>query len=610
MNDRPGGSGRIELDRIDLALVLPVLILAVLLYLNAHGKLLDPLVDAGREIFIAQELASGATLYDDFSYYYPPLAPYLVSIPARLTRWDLPQISALGLTISALVLWVLYLISRRFIGRAAAAMTSFLFVCLNFTGPYTFGSNYIFPYSYGAVLGIVFFLGGMYFLLDGLVREASERNWWCAVVLLMAAGWSKLELAAFGALMIGTASAVYLAQGRQTLRSTVRRLLLTALLAGMSLATGFVLFRTDPDGHWLYTQVLAPQLLSGPEARRFYSAVTGSFMWKLNLTAALQGAGLLILHVAIMARLDRLFRKAKLGSSWPRMIEVLALMVALGWAVLMLTTDYFLFFRAWTILQPLLLILVIVLLVTRSRHPGPPDQAVLQLVILLAASMAVTSRIYLHISPRWYGFWMTLPLYLLIAHVFFITLPNLRVYGRRSLILWVPLIATICLNGVSDQLTTYSQKIYPVETSRGVFYDHDPYKAATLQSLLDYLQQSEVTELVVMPEGLMINYLTGIPNPLWYHTFSPMEIGDEAVEANVLEHLRTVRPGWILVSSLKYQAWGSGVFGQTYAVGIDRHLHAEYTLEKEWRSPTFNFVLLRRLQRSSSAAGENSPLRP
>lgn len=589
--------GDFDLDRSDLVILTGVVALGSLLFLNAQGKLLHPLIDAGREIYIPEQISMGAQLYQDFSYYYPPLAPYLISIPARLTSWNLPHVSAVGVLISLLVLALLYLLPRQFMSRGAAATTALLFVCVNFTSAYTFGSNFIFPYSYGAVLGILFFLAGTYFILRGLYRSGSGIDWWSGALFFIAAGWSKLELGFFGMLMILVASAAYLAKGAQSFRTMIRRLLLTAVLAALSLLVANLFLSTDAAGHWLFSQVLAPTLLSGAEAKRFYSIVTGSFMWQINLTAAGQGAGLTILYVAVVSRLDTIRNRWERNPKIVQLLEGILLFLVIGGLTILLTTERFLFFRAWTILQPLILVTLIILFVRHYSKKIQPSRESLQLLILLVGSIAVTSRIYLHVSPRWYGFWMTLPLYLLIAHLIFVTLPSIRIYSRRSTILWAPLIITICLASVTNQLRVHSEKVFPVTTPRGTFYWHDPHQAVILNGVLEHLRASAVDELVVMPEGLMINYLAKTRHPLWYHTFSPMEIGDPEIEADVLRNLKTEEPEWVLVSNLPYEAWeasGGGGFGRGYAVMIDQYLREEYLLEKEWRSPTLDFFLLRK----------------
>jgi hypothetical protein len=579
-------------DRLDIILGLALLALATLLALNAHDKLLHPLIDIGRDLYIPERIAEGEMLYGEISYYYPPLAPYLLAIVAALTDWSLRTVATTGIVIALLTGIVMYLFSRACIGRAAAAAVTLLFISVNVTGLYGYGSNYVFPYSHGAILGMLFFLTGLSFLVRDLHESESARNWWIGFTMLLLAGWCKLELAAFGSLLLLTSVLASRVQGSANGAQIARRLLLAAAVAAALLAGAFVLF-SGSEKHWLLDQVLAPILFEGAEARTFYSRVTGSFMWKMNLAAALQGALLFAIHLAAVTGLDRIRGMTERGPV-TRAAATVILLAVLGGSLPFLADERFLFFRAWTILQPLVLSGVVIAVVRQTRARTGPDAATLQLLLVLVASMAVTSRIYLHISPRWYGFWMTLPLYLLIAHLLFRTFPRIGLYSGRSSLLWLPLIVLISANGVSDQITLLSEKSHPVVTTRGTFHDHDPYRAAILNDVIRYLEGSPVEDLVVMPEGLTINYFTRIPNPIWYHTFSPMEIGDPEIEADVISTLDARPVRWVLISNLAYTEWGGEGFGRGYAVRLDRYLRERYELRREWRSPTFRFYLLER----------------
>lgn len=580
-----------EIDRLDLILLSVLFVLAALLFLNAEGKLMHPLIDIGRDLYIPEQIAAGTELYTDISYYYPPLAPHLLSLPAALTQWNLSTVAAIGALVSLLAALVLYLFCRKFVNRVSAVMVVLLFVCLNFTGAYGFGSNFIFPYSHGAIFGLLFFLSGLFVLVRELYIHQPSQHWWIALVMFMAAGWCKLELAAFGTLMMLIAAGAYYLQGHQSAGYLIRRLLLSGIMAILVLAAVSMFFG-EAERHWLSDQILAPTLFEGQEAKTFYSRVTGSFMWRLNLAAASQGTLLTLVYIFAVHLFDRLRRRTDTGLL--HVLLVIPLLALMTGCAIFLSTDRFLFFRAWTLIQPLILVLVAGLMVRHIAYRTKPSVETLQLILVLAASIALTSRIYLHITPRWYGFWMTVPLYLLIVQVLFSTLPRCGIYSRRSSLLWIPLVVVICVNGVSDQIELLGQKIYPISTDRGTIFDHDPYRAVTFNQVLQYLDRSSIEELVVMPEGLTINYFSRIPNPIWYHTFSPMEIGDPNVEADVISELETSRPRWVLVSNLPYIDWGGEGFGRGYAIKLDRYLHETYRLEKEWRSPTTDFFLLER----------------
>src|SRR5687767_11126175 len=68
----------------EIALVAGLIAIAALFVLLGHGRWLDPIIDAGRDLYVPERLAHGARLYKDIDYNYPPLAPRTLALAVRL----------------------------------------------------------------------------------------------------------------------------------------------------------------------------------------------------------------------------------------------------------------------------------------------------------------------------------------------------------------------------------------------------------------------------------------------------------------------------------------------------------------------------------------------
>jgi hypothetical protein len=221
------------------------------------------------------------------------------------------------------------------------------------------------------------------------------------------------------------------------------------------------------------------------------------------------------------------------------------------------------FFRAWSLLQ----LALIPFAIRRPREP---------LALLLLLSLCGTSRIFLNLTPVWYGFVFILPVLLLIAYVLFEWLPERGVYSRQSALLWLPLIVAICVSGLATAHVTYDGG-QRVVTPRGTYYDLSPPRAQSVGALLEHLHRGGARELVVMPEGLTLNYLAQVRTPLRYQTFTPAEIAGS--ERPIVEELAAKRPQYVAIVPRDLREFGSRGFGVDYGREIVAFLRANYDVE-------------------------------
>ncbi|HEX8172305.1 MAG TPA: hypothetical protein VF824_17350, partial [Thermoanaerobaculia bacterium] len=92
---------------------------------------LDPIIDAGRDLYIAEQLHLGARLYTDVLYVYPPLAPLLLGALTLLTGNSIAAYAAIGAVIALLTAFVLRQIAWTTAGPHAAGALLLLFAAFH-----------------------------------------------------------------------------------------------------------------------------------------------------------------------------------------------------------------------------------------------------------------------------------------------------------------------------------------------------------------------------------------------------------------------------------------------------------------------------------------------
>jgi hypothetical protein len=438
---------------------------------------------------------------------------------------------------SIVIVIALWLALRRTAGVLAAFVAALCFVALSLAGASTWGANFVFPYSYAATLG-------MMFLVIALAAFLYERAG-VALAALAAASWCKVEYAAGAALIV-----IVLLVARR-LRMQYALAFFGAMAATFAIAAFY--FRHT---RWLSENVFATTLTKGVVARQFFGSVSGSGDWPKNLGLALLGAA----AIAVVAYAFRLS-------------TTVAVVAVIG--SLLLTTDDA-FFRGWGLLQ-------IAALIAGVRDRTSP------LIIFAAFSFASTLRVPLNVTPAWYGCVLIVPLYALIAHVLFGELPR---YGVRPAF-WLPLIAVFCVRDLVVQHIRFAAKAYPIVSSRGTFFDSNSDRARVLNEIIRTIHGGTMT---VMPEGITLNYLTATTTPLSFHTFTPPETADPAIESAVIEELRNRRPDRVAVVNRDVTEYGYHDFGSDYDRRIGVYLLAHYRVERSWIMPQFKAILFRRVE--------------
>ncbi len=554
----------------DFLWIVLVGIAATWAFLQSYQKWLDPIIDTGRDLYIPGELLNGKKLYRDIVYVYPPLTPYLLGFLTWPFGNGLSVYAAIGTGVSALIGGALYVIARMTVNPTGAGICSLLFVTLNFTAPWF---NFVFPYSYAATFGEAFYLLYLGFILAYLFVERSGFYYLLALTFALLAAWTKIELAFAAGLTLPLLFIAY---------RLPARLLFASLLAalGSALFASFF-FRDSPEGHhWLWDNILAQTLFESKGARLFYARAFGFEQFWNGIEEVALGALLIAISLGLIVAIDRTGGRGWPEKRWKRVVIVATSLAALVFLFLQLGSGRF--FRAWALLQILLIPLAVV-----SRRCSP-------LLVLLLFSMIGSARIYLNLQPVRYGFSLILPTYLLIVYVFFRFLPERRVYSSPMALLWMPLFLLIMIRGQLDQVTHYSLKRYRVDTALGSYYDHFDARAAIIQRFLRYLDPPRHSGLVVMPEGVTLNYFSRIPSPISFHTFTPPETADAKIEQRIIEEIERSKPELVAINNRPVREYGSDGFGVDYDQRLLAYLEENYLPLRQWESPTFKLALLQR----------------
>lgn len=558
----------------------------------------DPLIDFGREVYVPWRLLAGEGLYTDLAYFNGPLSPYLNALWFALFGVGIRTLILANLAILAaitlLVFRLLALVSDRF--TALVATSAFL------VGPAFMRTNYNFvlPYSHELTHGILLLLLGC-LCLHRFSASRGEARWAFATGLCVGgAVLTKPEVVlASGAILVGFGLSIRVIglSGRAALR---RALLLgggaVIPIVGAAVVLGVTI---GPAATWgglvdPWRMAMDSRITALP----FYRRIMGlaPFWWNLAIMGyALAAIGLLAMPPILFVRLRG---RREIGAHEERVASRTALTV-LGGGGLALGVFAMVPFLSLSRAQPLLVLCLLAWATHGLRASSGNDELarawVLRITLLLLAFL-MTLKMLFATGVFHYGFALAMPgtVMLIVAALGWIPgEARRRGWDGELLRYWV---LGVCVAIAGLQLNDASPRIELKSTAVGAGPDRimtEPRRGAGVARALEVVRANmpEGGTLLVLPEGVTLNYLLRMETPTPFLNFMPPEVIHFG-EARMLGSLRQNPPDLVLLVHKDLREYGVGLFGEGYARDLLDWVRAEYrTIERIGDPPLREFSL-------------------
>ena len=539
----------------------------------------DPLVDFGRELYVPWQINLGRHLYRDLSYFNGPLSPYFDALWMRLFGVSLDTLIVVNMVIIAGILALLY-----FLIDLAADRFSALVACLFFIAVFGFGRivaiggfNYVTPYSYEITHGIVLSLGALACLL--LPRRLGIKNTMGAGLLTGLTFLTKVEVAFACIVAVGLGFCV-----RAAAESWNRRVKLGLVFCASGVAPVVVAFLL------LCTQVPAAMAFEGTLGSLYWtthSNVASSGLYRLgmgldhlrsNLGYICIASALMSLGVAGAVGAGWLARRA--ASSHPRLFAALAFVFVLGAGLL--TVRWIYWFNVIPKALPVMMILFVAIwaAVYLREWPSPGKARVVGARLTLSIfALAMLTKIFFNTRLYHYGFALAMPAMLLLIAGLLCWLPKSSYLSFTELgVVRVVSLALIAVM-VSAYLVAISGRLaaqqYQVGFGSDAFIGDGRGNAE--QATLKWIAQntSPASTILVLPEGVMINYLSRRQNPTKYVNFMPPEVimfGEERIIADFNRH----PPDYVILVHKDTTEYGAPFFARDYGQKIANWVRDNY----------------------------------
>ena len=526
----------------------------------------DPLVDWGTQLYLAWRISAGQMPYRDIAYFNGPLSIFFNAALFKIFSVNQRVLWCANLAIFALILAMLYFMLRRLGGRIIAVTGGVVFLAVFGFGRYVVNGNYnyVTPYMQEMTHGLAARPGGD--LRAGRFQMTARLRWAALAGLTLGLCFlTKPELFIAGFLAAAVGFALHFGSHKSERRASAVWGVLIATIILPPMAAALLLRMKMPWPLALHGVAGAwPWVLDRRVANMsFYRWVAGTDDVRGNLLLILKWAAIHAVifacaaaialrrcHCAIVRRDIFIFA---VGSAF--VLGAASYLSAVSWS------DAFRPLPLW------MAALCIAALVVFFRRPTSDDRMILRITMLvfsglLLAKIALAARIW-H-----YGFVLAMPAMLMLIETGVGWIPQELSRRGRCGAHFMGMFLGILAVVVGAHLLWQSRSIQDSTVSIGQGAD---------ACLVPQLRGQEVKEMLadvdhfvgpdqtmaVVPQGLMINYLSRRTSPVRFVNLMEPEVVTTG-EQMVLDNWRQHPPDFVILSRADVTASGFRLHNDIY----------------------------------------------
>jgi hypothetical protein len=530
------------------------------------GKWTDVHIDFGSELYIPWRISEGEALYRDIAHKNGPLAHYVNAGWFRLFGVSIRTLVIANLGVLAAICAIVFRIFRDGCDRFTAWLTCAVLLCVFAFAQYTTiaNFNYVTPYMHHQTHGL---LGSLATVLCFSIALRGRRLRWCALggLCLGATLLTKAELAVPAAAVAVLGTGLFAATGPRRPLPVWATVVAAALLP----AAVFLVF--------LGAQMPLPVALRGVLGNfahldpgllgdRFYARGAGLDDLPANAWATLRMFGGLSLCVVAAMLADREIRVGRRRT---------AAAIALGavcFAALVWQREAIPFTRLARALPITSAVLAgyLTLEALRARRDPSALARVAPLALWAVLALGFLGKMILNARFEQYGFVLAMPATLLLVAGVSWGLPRwLRASPNRGDLaraLAVAGVAAFTVQLFSWTERAYARKDFVVGAGPDAIVAENPRFSTrprvieqTLRSLREIMPEGST--LLVLPQGVIVNYWLRARNPTPYTIFVPAQIPAYGGEQAILATLRARPPDFVALIHRPHAEYGVGPFG-------------------------------------------------
>lgn len=510
------------------------------------GHYYDIIIDVGREVYYPAQILKGKVLYKDLFNIYGPFSYLFNAGIFKVFGAKLTSLYGAGIISSFLIVTGIYLIAKRFLSSFLSFSLGFLIIASGICSPLIF--NFTFPYSWAMVYGLVCFLFSLYFLLKS---EENNKFIYLSAFLAGISACNKYEFLLFGVFVLIFAFTKSIKTGFKSV---------AAFSAVPFVSFGILGAQGLKIPALIYTLKITSKMAKSQTIAYFYQNV-GIFYHKKTLPF------LLISFIKTAVPFTGMLYGAFVFDKKKWVLPFFAILSAIIASFSSNTVFFFV---------PLLLVILSLFSVKNFKE----NRA---LFILVISALCVSIKFFWGLLEGSYGTYVLGILLTAFFALFFRYVPQKYEKTAGIFILIYSVLITMSYSLFSAGLQFKQIVTQPILVRKDL--------AQSTTELLDYIQtKTKPTDrVVVLPEGLMINFLAKRPSDDWYNSLIPLYI-EVFGEDKIIEHFKETQPEYIIFNNQTTKDYGFSYICKDYALEFCSFVNQNYTQAAVF-SNGFNYLV-------------------
>lgn len=534
---------KISIDIWNLILLV-IISLFVVLPLYAHyGSLI---FDCGREVYYPAKILQGKVLYKDLFCIYGPFSYMFNAVLFKIFGINLNVLYLSGVVSGILIVDIIYLIARKFLPRLVSFSVAFFTVSIGFLSINLF--NFVFPYSYSMLYGLLFFFISLLFIIKYAQEPEKYKYLYVSLFFAGVCISNKYDFLLYPLALIYIIYKNKPYNLKNYLSMSFSFLFIPALcliilfLQGLKFDNIFYLIES------------LHQMSKSPALKYFYSN-SGVFI-SPNLILFIVFK---FLWVCIPLLLIFLLSKYS-ERVWYKIFAPMYI----------LAISFTLSFSSFIFLPLFITIWFIVDFKNIRKNDA--------LVVLVLGAILASLKVYFGLIIHNYGtYYISVLLIAALALVF--NKFKDKKYNLSFFAYYVLAFALFCGLIV---IVDFNQKQSIITTPKGKVYTNEAMALST-NKLISFIQNNtkNTDRIAIFPEGLMINFLVNRPSEDYYNSLLPIYV-DAFGEEKLIKHFQKQMPEYIVFSNIDmHKDYYFKNICSDYAFGFCSFVAKNYIYRKE-----------------------------
>jgi hypothetical protein len=550
------------------------------------GHYCHPLVDFGRELYVAWRLSAGEVLYRDIDYFNGPLSPYLNALVFRLFGTSLLSLEIANFVWWALLAVMAYRIYAAMSDRLGAFVAMLMFIALfSFLQLNEIGNdNFLTPYSHEITHALTCAFGMLTLLWSYLRIPAAGKG--KGVKQLIGCGTlvglmflTKVEVMVAAGAALTTGVGLRLISTRAPIKQWLQTGVILIAAALIPLILAFLLLRLNMPAHQALDGVLGSWKYLGDAHitnNPYYRRVLGTDQLQRNIVKMLMvvGCDLLLLLPALVLALS-IRHRATNEMRWACALGSAFYVVVMIW-IFWDAADWHGAMRPLNLVGITATATFLIAVLRRTKHI--PSRLMLQLSFSVFAT-ALVAKTFFNISIFHYGFALSGPVFAVLVLLLICWIPAL-IHGAGGTGWIFRAAAMAALGGFCAKYLITYETFYRSRPAAMVGNGADAFgvrqDAEAINLTLNFLSHLPADQTIAtLPQGAMINYLSRRINPTGEVLLLPGEL-EMFGEQHILDRFMRHPPDWIVAIQTDVSGFGSNGFGVDYAQSLVHYIKDNY----------------------------------